>query len=325
MINLASLFTKEAIVRYLKSLPVLKTPVMDTIFTDRPLHPLPVVGADMITEVAHALPVVRRGSPSIAAGSDAGEFAFYEPLPVRPHKMVTGQDLNNLKILNGGGKDAWAQGKTDLLRRIVRRTTEGLCAASLSGSFTWPIQLESGGFETWSIDFGSPESVTPSKLLDESGAALKDIYVICQAMEEALEENGYGSTNEIWAGKSAYEQIFTIAEASKTTAKIRVELTDEGINVGGYLIKRRAEKIRNPETKAMTPVVPLKDMMMIATDAGHKMPYCAVDDLEANLQAMPLFIKPIVMKDPSGYKLVGESKPFPIPNVKGICTATVLS
>ena len=104
-----------------------------------------------------------------------------------------------------------------------------------------------------------------------------------------------------------------------------MELTEEGINIGGYLIKRRAEQYRNPQTKVMTPVVPVKEMMMIATDAGHKMPYCAVDDLDANLQAMPLFVKPVEIKDPSGYKLVCESKPFPIPNVKGICKAQVVA
>jgi len=68
-----------------------------------------------------------------------------------------------------------------------------------------------------------------------------------------------------------------------------------------------------------------KDVMMIATDAGHRLVYCALDDLDANLQPLPFFAKPIPIKDPSGYKLIGESKPFPIPNTEGICEATVVS
>jgi hypothetical protein len=67
MFDIAGLFAKDAIVRYLKSLPVLKTPVMDSIFTDRPQLGLPVVGADMILETAHALPVVRRRTHRHAA------------------------------------------------------------------------------------------------------------------------------------------------------------------------------------------------------------------------------------------------------------------
>jgi len=325
MFDLKSLFTRESIVRYLKALPIIKTPVMDTIFDDRPQLALPVVGADMVSATANTLPVVRRGAPSIPATAKTGEIAFYEPLAVRPNVQVTGQDLNNLKILNINGKDAWAREKTDFLRRVVRKTTEGMCAVSLSGTLAWPVQLESGGFDGWEIVFGSILSVTPAKLWDDATAKLKDVFATLQDMEEAIQEKGYGGKVEIWGGKTAYETLFGLAEDSKTTAKIRVELTDQGINIGGYLIKRRAEKYRNPQTGAMTAVVADKVVKMIATDANHRLVYCAVDDLDANLQAMPFFAKPIKLDDPSGYKLIAESKPFPLPNVDGICDATVVA
>jgi hypothetical protein len=324
MFDLGSLFTKESMVRRLKSLPVLKTPVMDSVFSDRPQLPFPVVSADMVSQVAKTMPVVRRGAPSIPASSASGEISFYEPLPVRPNVQVTGQDLNNLKVLNVSGKEAWAVERTDLLRKTVRLTVEGMCAVCLGGTLTWPVQLEGGGWDSYSIAFGSPLSVTPSTLWSASGAKLKDVFMSLSDMTEKLEEKGYGSKVEIWAGKTAYDTLFGLAEASATTAKIRVELTDQGINIGGFLIRRRAEKWRNPQTGTLTAVVADKNVKMIAMDAGHKLVYCAVDDLEANLQALPLFVKPIVLKDPSGYKLVGESKPFPLPNVEGICDAQVI-
>lgn len=325
MFDLKSLFTKESIVRYLKALPILKTPVLDIVFSDRPQLPLPVVGADMVSATVNTLPVVRRGAPSIPATAKTGEIAFYEPLAVRPNVQVTGQDLNNLKILNITGKDAWAREKTDFLRRVVRKTTEGMCAVSLSGTLAWPVQLESGGFDAWEIAFGSILSVTPDPLWSAEAAKLKDVFVTLQDMEEAIQEKGYGGQIEIWAGKTAYNTLFALAEDSKTTAKIRVELTDQGINIGGYLVKRRAERYRNPQTGTMTPVVADKVVKMIAKDANHRLVYCAVDDLDANLQAMPFFAKPIKLEDPSGYKLVAESKPFPLPNVDGICDATVVA
>ena len=166
--------------------------------------------------------------------------------------------------------------------------------------------------------------MTPDVLWDADGAKLKDVFACLADMEEKLNEQGYGGEVEIWAGKTAYYTLFEIAEESKTTAKIRVEITDQGINIGGYLVKRRAEKYRNPESGGMVNVLADSAVRMIAKDAGIKLPYCAVDDLDANLQPLPFFIKPIQQKDPSGYKLVAESKPFPIPNPKGICDATVL-
>jgi hypothetical protein len=325
MLNLANIFTLAAIIRYLEELPVIKTPVMDLIFTDRPQLGLPVVGADLVQNVVNTMPVVRRGAPSIPVTKKAGAIPFYEPLPIRPNDMVTGKDLNDLKLLGKSGLDAWARQKTDLLRKTVRKTTEAICAISLTGKLEWPVQLETGGFETWEIDFGSILSVTPGTLWDASGAKIKDVFATLQDMEETIEEKGFGGTIEIWAGKSAYLQLFAIAEAVTSTAKIRVEISEQGINIGGYLVKRRAEKYKNPETGTLTEIVGAKDVVMIATDAGHTLPYCALDDLDANLQPLPFFVKPLPLKDPSGYKLVGESKPLPIPNVDGVCKATVLS
>jgi len=325
MYNLRGLFTRDAIIRYLTSLPVILTPVMDTIYTDRPQHALPVLGADDVVQQAMPLPVIRRGAPSIPAVSESGSIVTYEPMPIRAHKFITGADLSNLQVLHGDGLDAWATQKTDLLRRAVRRTTEALCALSLSGSVSWPMALENGGFEAYEIEYGDPLAIVPDKAWDASNAKLGDVFAVLSDMQEALQDNGYGGTVEIWAGRSAFRALFSIAEASVSTAKMQVEITEAGINVGGYLIKRRAERYRNPQTTKMVPVVADKQVKMIATDAGHRLPYCALDDLDAKLQPMPFFVKPIPKSDPSGYKLVAESKPFPVPNVKGICDATVLA
>ncbi len=324
MFNISGLFSKEAIVRRLKASQPIKTPVLDLIFTRRPQVPLAVVGTDMVKSVIRALPVIRRGAPSISAVSESGGIAFYEPLPIRPHKMVTGQDLNNLKMLGTSSRELWASEKQRQLQDVVRKTSEGMCATSLSGKLTWPIQLENGTFETWEVDFGTPKSYVPDELWDAT-ATVKNAFETLQNMEESIQDDGYGSTVEIWAGKKAYSQLLSIVEGSKTTAKIRVEMSEKGIDIGGYLVKRRSEKNYNPETKAMVPVVADTAIKMIATDAGMMMPYCAIDDLDANLQPLPFFVKPVQIADPSGYKLIGESKPFPIPNVDGICDATVVS
>jgi hypothetical protein len=298
---------------------------MDTVFGNRPQHPLPIIGVDDITPVVHALPVVKRGAPSIPALKESAVTNFYEPYPVRPNTRVSGVDLNNLKLLGQSSRDAWAQNKVELLRRAVRQTVEAMASMSLTGTLSWPVQLEHGGWETYQVEFGSLVSVTPDKLWTADGVKIVDVWETLSAQQEALQELGYGGTVEIWAGKTAYNALFKVAEDSKTTAKIRVEISDQGINIGGYLVKRRAEKYRNPQSGAMTDVVGPKVCKMIALDAGHMLPYCAIDDLDGNLQPLPFFVKPVQRDDPSGYMLIAESKPFPVPNVKGICDATVTS
>lgn len=325
MLNIRGLFAKEAIIRHLTGLPPLKTTVMDTIFQVRPQHALPVLGVEDLIPVAHPLPVIRRGAPSISAVSESGRIVTYEPMPIRAHKMVTGADLSNLRMLQGEGLEAWARDKTDLLRRACRATTEALCALILSGKAVWPMLLEAGGWEDYEIDYGSVLSVTPDVLWDADEVTLKDVFALLTDMQELIQDGGYGGQVLTWAGKDVYNALFAIAEASTTTAKIRVEITEKGINIGGFLVERRSERNRNPQTGAMVPVVADDMVKMIATDAGHKLPYCALDDLDARLQPLPFFIKPIKGDDPSGYKLVAESKPFPVVNIKGICDAVVLS
>lgn len=325
-VNIRGLFVPAAIARYLKTLPVLRTPVMDTIFTNRPQHPFAVLGADDLTPVVHALPLVKRGGMSIAATKESGGVSFYEPLPIRPNAgMVTGADINNLRLMGQASQEMWAQTRTDRIRRAVRATSEALCTMSLTGRIQYPVQMESGGFDIFDIDFGAILSVVPAKLWSEADIKIAEIFEDLSAMQEKLQDNGYGGAVEIWAGKTAYSALFKAAESFKSTAKIRVEVNDQAINVGGFQVKRRSERYRNPQTGAMTPVVDDKKVKMIATDGGHFMPYCALDDLDSNLQPMPLLVKPIKIEDPSGYKLVGESKPFPVPNVKAICDATVTS
>lgn len=326
-VSLRGLFTREAIIRYLTQLPVLQTPVMDIVYANRPTNPLPLVGADLMQSTVRAMPLARRGGRSITIPGSTGASNFYEPFPIRPDIGVTGADLNNLRVLQGNqaSLDAWAQLKTDILRRTVRATTEALCCVSLTGKIQWPVQLEGGGFETYEVDFGSVQTFAPAKKWDDNAAKMKDVFMCLRGMHKKLKEKGYGGTVEFWAGEDAYNALFALAEGFQSTAKFRVEITEMGINVGGYLVKPRDEMYYNPQTKAMVPIVDPKFVKAIALDAGSLMPYSAIDDLDGNLQPMPFFVKPIKTENPSGFQLVAESKPFPIPNVDGICDAQVIA
>lgn len=324
MIDIRGLFTPQAVAQRLKTLPIIKTPVIDEIFVNRIQNPFPLVGIEDITAVIKAMPVTRRGAPSISATSEGMAYSFIEPLPINIKTTVTASDLNNLKMLSEMSKEAWATGKTDYLRQAARMTTEGIAVQSLTGAISWPCQLQSGAFEDYSISYGSPLAFNPAVLWDNGACTLTDVFTTLQAMEEAINEKGY-SDIVYWAGKTAYLNLMKLAENSKTTAKIRVEMTDQGINIGGYLVKRRAEKYTNPQTGATVAYIADKAIKAVARDAGAKLIYSAIDDLDANLLPMPFFAKPIKTDDPSGYTIIGQSKPLPVSNPNGICDATVVS
>ncbi|OGU13869.1 MAG: hypothetical protein A2076_13155 [Geobacteraceae bacterium GWC2_53_11] len=325
--NIRNLFTRDAIIRYLEQLGVMMpTVVMDTIFPDRPQQGGPLIGEDIIKQAVHAMPLSRRGGSSVSIGGATGISNFYEPFPIKPSIAVNGVDLNNLRVLQGNSAnlDAWARAKTDVLRKQVRLTAEAMCADALDGVIDYPVALDGGGWDHFYIKYGDILTVTDHTLWDAGTCKLADVFELLTEQQLQMNQKGVGAKTVSWAGKTAYNALFKLAEKSTTTAKIRVEITDQGINIGGFLIMRRAEQYRNPQTKAFVPVVPDKTLKMIALDAGHVMPYAALDDLDSNLQAMPLFIKPV--KDNDGnLSLKGESKPLPVVNPDGICDAVVVA
>ena len=142
-------------------------------------------------------------------------------------------------------------------------------------------------------------------------------------MRKALRRKGYGGKIEIWAGDKVYLALLKLVDSVKSTAKqnIRIERVESGIDVGGYLIKPMDETYQNPRTKTAVDKVPAHKLVMIALDAGHSCYYCALDDLDARLQPLPFFLKPIVKQNPSGIDVLGMSKPLPVINPNGVCWA----
>jgi hypothetical protein len=324
IVNLRTYFTPAAIAQTLKKLPPLKTPVMDTIFIDRPQLGLPVIGVDQVTAITQTVPMVKRGGASVSIGGDSKTIAYYEPLPIRPSDDLTAKDLNDFKLLDPkAGRQTWINNKIDMLRRTVRLTTEALCAQALTGAINYPLRLDGGGWDTYNVAYGSPLSFTPAKAWDAADIKIKDVYSDLLDMQLLIQDNGWGSELEIWAGKTAYKALVGLADSSTPKDKIRVELKEGGLAIAEFLVKVRAETYKNPQTGAAVKMVADNQIVVIGKDGGQRLFYCAVDDLEANLLPMPFFVKPIERQDPSGVRLVAESKPFPAPNIHAICWATV--
>ena len=128
---------------------------------------------------------------------------------------------------------------------------------------------------------------------------------------------------EIWAGENVYTALLKLVDNVRSTAKqnIRVEKVEAGINVGGFLVKPMDETFQNPQTKSAVDKIGPDELVMISLDAGHTLYYCALDDLDTRLQALPFFLKPIVKQNPSGIDVLGMSKPLPVVNPNGICRA----
>ncbi|NDY73979.1 hypothetical protein DO021_19610 [Desulfobacter hydrogenophilus] len=318
-----ALFGKQTQVKTFAALPPLESTVMDTVFKNRLQHPMAMIGIKDIIEITQTTPVISRSAPAVPVSDGSSSYSFIEPLALNPSDFISARELNDLKTWGIATREVWLQSKQEKLRRIVRRSSEGIATTALSGTVSWPLKLESGGWDTYQVSYGSVLSYTPDKKWDADGVLIADVYDTLMKMRREIRKKGYGGTIEIWAGDDVYMALMKIVDSVKSTIKqnIRLEKVEAGIDVGGYLVKPMDETYQNPQTGAAVDKVAAHKLCMIALDAGHALYYCALDDLDANLQPLPFFMKPIVKQNPSGIDVLGMSKPLPVINPNGICWA----
>lgn len=337
-VNLRSLFTRDSIVQYLDNLgPMSKTRCMDTVFTDRPRQASALIGKDIVRGYIRAMALSQRGGPAINIAGNTGQADFYQPLPIKPKISVNGVDLNNLRLFMGStnGKtllSTWAQSKTDMLRKTVRATTEPLCAVALTGKLIWPVAIEGGGYDTYSVDYGDVQTLDEGSYSywDDPQCGPVEILEMLISISKKFQRKGVGGRVVYWAGEKAFMALFRVVSKILTSTKLRTEIaipmsaTESSIIIGTVTVELVADEYQHPQTSVWTPIIPTNTLKAIALDAGHLMPYAAIDDLDGNLEPLPLFIKPI-KNDEGQQSLLGESKPLPIVNTDGICDVIVLT
>lgn len=318
-----ALFGKQTQVKTLATLPPLESSVMDTVFKNRLQHPMSMIGIKDIVEITQTTPVISRSGPAVPVSDGGSSYSFIEPLALNPSDFISATELNDLKTWGVANRETWLKSKQEKLRRIVRRSSEGIASTALSGTVSWPLKMESGGWDTYQVSYGDPLSYTPAKKWDADGVLIADVYDTLMKMRKQLRRKGYGGAIEIWAGDDVYMALMKIVDSVKSTAKqaLRLEKVATGIDVGGFLVKPMDETYQNPQTGAAVDKVAAHKLCMIALDAGHALYYCALDDLDAKLQPLPFFMKPIVKQNPSGIDVLGMSKPLPVINPNGICWA----
>lgn len=322
--DLKKFFTREAIVDTLQRLPELRTPVMDLIYPNRVNHPFPVVGYKDLGLPAGNIPVVRRGSQSYPLVPKDGSVTMIEVQPVNPSVFLSAADLNNLKLLDPQGQQQYIDNQIDTLRRACRATAEALAAQSLTGAISYPLRGEGGAFLTYDIVYGTPASVTESKKWDESTTKISDIIKTLGKMMDTLKKTAPAMDVMFLCGFDVYAALVEKVGALPNSAVAQVGA--DFISIGGVAkIQLLPATYIDLTTGQAVSAIPAKTVLAVDRSSGFRLIYAALDNLEAGLVALPFYAQPVNMQDPSGVKIVAESKPLPVPNVKGIVKAVVLS
>lgn len=324
-IDLRKYFTPKAIAETLESLPPLKTPVMDRIYPEsqRKQHQFPVLGIMEIKRTVKNVPVVRRGTIAYALEGETGGVTYIEPQPVEVSVFLTAKELNDMKLLSDKGVQDYIADKIDYMRQVVRKTTEALAAQSLTGEISYPMKTNAG-FDTYTVNFGNTLSYTITTDWDDNAKSLGDILNDLIAMTQLLNEKGYSNVAFL-AGASAFISLANKVLAVTQPSTVSAQVTENAVRVAGFTVELFSGTYIDLTDNSTKKVIPDNKLCAIGLDAPFRLYYCAIDDIDAGLVAMPFFASPDMKKNPSGVEIVGRSKPLPVPVVDAICWAQVIS
>lgn len=323
-LDIRKFFTREAIAKSLQAMPELSTPVIDLLFppTARVNHPLPIIGVDDLGLPMGNIPVVRRGAPSIGLKPDDGKISIIEPQPVSGNTFLDAATINTLSTMTGEGVQQLIDNRINNLRQVVRQTAEALAAQVLTGKINYPMKGDGGVNLAYQVDFGTPASVTVAKKWDDGATKLADIIKSMGEIVNKMKSNGYGRDVRFLCDYDVFAALVDKVGAVNNSALASVDA--DGIRIGNLKVSLMPASYTDLATGNLVSGIPAKSIVAIDLSAGHRLFYASVDDLDANFQGLPFFSKPIKSDDPSGYRIIGQAKPLPVVNTKGIVKASVL-
>ncbi len=324
--DIRKFFTREAVAASLQRLPEMHTPVVDMLFpeTNRINHPLPTVGFEDLGLPSSNIPVVRRGSSSISIAPNDGSLKLIEPQPVSAHSFMDAATMNSLMSMTGQAAQQLIDNRIDSLRKTVRQTTEALASQVLTGRIVYPMKAD-GATLSYEVNFGTPATVTITKKWEQTTTTMADIVADLGKMVAELRKNGYGRSVKFLVDYDVYGVLIGKIGALPNSAI--ASLDGEGnIRMGANLtVTLMPASYTDLSTGNLVSGIPAKSILAVDVDAGHKLFYASVDDLDANFAGLPFFSKAIKVDDPSGYKIIGTGKPLPVVNAKALVKAVALT
>lgn len=310
-------FSLDENVKRLEDAPELSSPIMDLIYPEskREQYASSIVKkSDLPAEIKNA-PVIVRGDSAYEMPGKLSTINGFEPYPIELSKRIPAGELNDiLSNIGNSNKANILDVIVERMRKTVRATTEALAGQSLTGSISYAIK---GTEDVYSVNFGTPKNQTVSTKFNASGADLAGALELIYSMCDKVSVNGYGQNIAILAGRSAFSALVKLLSDSKNSLGVTVGKNE--LLFPGFSVIRLASSYYDYKTKHNKQVIDDKKLCAVALDAPFWLPYCALDDISANLASLPFFASYEEVKNPSAIDVFGRSKPFPVPVVDCIC------
>jgi len=327
--DIKALFAAAKVAKVIESAPPVESTAMDVFFPEavRQAYDSPLIPVSEISSRIGVVPVVARGGEPVPVSGLSQDITYIEPLPIFVEDELKGLDLNNLKLMNMGQREAWAARKVQRLRLTVKKTIEALCAqAAFAGAINHPLLVRGGGYMDYKVSFLSTittVAVAAADKWDSAEATLVKVYQLLETMGTTLNRKGYPGRKLHYAGKDAYAHLLNLYDGSDKP-KIPIQVGEGQVTIGGHVVKKMDEAYVNPATSEEVAKIPDKELRTVSQGYSQFF-YAALDDLAAGLKALPMFVEAVEEKRPSRIVVTAQSKPLPVIAPGAVARATVVA
>lgn len=317
----------------IERLPQHKSVIIDRVFVRKENNPSAYADLADIVRTVGSVPVVSRGGVSLNVAGPAITMGKIEPMPIRLNEHFTGARLNDLRNLFGdGGPRGQALVQSEINRITVgliadtQKTRDALCAQALTGKIDYQMRTDDG-YTRYKVDFGDVLAYVPAKKWDAADIKLSIVLKQLIEIRNQLRAQGHAGNIGYMAGIDAWTQLANLVELLPNDNRSRASIDGEVIKFNGFevLLNDGAYSDRDSEGAAVVKNEVDPKKLVGFVENVPKLGYYAIDDLDSNLEPMPIFIKPVKTEDPSGIKVISESKPMPLVAPKAILWATVMA
>jgi hypothetical protein len=331
ILSLKQFFTAAKIAKVIETAPPTPSTVLDRLFPEavRQQWDSPVIPVEELLQNVGVMPVVSRGGQPAMLNAESSVGTYVEPLPLKIASKVDAVSLNNLKLGSPLTREQWARRKTLALRRAVKASTEAMAAqCAFDGHIQYPMLLDSGSYQDYTVAYGGEsiqtKNVTAEAKWDHAEITRAKVYNFLSSLATDLDRSGYGGDKIVHAGALAYGALLNLLESEKES-KIPARLAEDGaIILGKFKIYEMSETWKKPKDGSTVQKLADKEIRM-NTMGATGLYYGALDDLDANLQPLPLFVKPVEDKRGGSLELIAHSKPLPAIAPRSVMKAVVLT
>ncbi|WP_297525133.1 major capsid protein [Sulfurovum sp.] len=340
------IFTPRTMIRALNQENVANTFLLDLLFTNVEVSDTKYVDIDIVKGDERLAPFVAPIVEGELVEDQGYKTNTYEPPYIKPKFMTSAAQLLNERNPGTsiyGGESPAQRAALKLTKEIqdgekmIRRREEWMAAQAIT---TGTITVSGKGVERV-IDFGMAAShkVTLSGTDLWSDTTNSDPISDIKEWGRLVSDDGDANADVIIGGAGAIDALLGHPKVKEALDTRRIDLglidpkqlakgviyhgtiKDTGVNMDVYEYNGSYKD----ESGTRQRYIADGRIVVTSTTADFRRNYAAIQDLDAGLVAMPIFVKSWEEKDPSGRVVLLQSAPLPAPHqIDAIVTAAVL-